>query len=241
MKRVTQLLLLPVLLAFAASANAQEADPIRQNLEKARQAKESKIDAAREKLIAAIDAKIAEIAKKGNLPDLKRVKAVKEAFLAEGKPPTDALVALASRDFVDTIKSAETDFRKALETAKTDYTKAQNIEAAEIIDEELKQTAPKVVKSKPKEKPKPDPINGQWRISIGERKFESDKVKSLNLRIDPGGTGSTAGFLWRKQGGDSYTLIFPNGATAKVKLGPKGEQFHGKMTTGAPIHGLRKI
>ena len=105
------------------------------------------------------------------------------------------------------------------EKAKADYIKARKIVEAEGIDAELVASAPKAVRTQKKKEPPFDKISGQWQIAIGERQYEADKIRTLNVRLDNGGGSSMPCMGWRKSGENNYTLIFPNGGTAKVRLG----------------------
>ncbi len=223
------------------AAEARQSDAIKATLDKARSAHGARIEAARTKLEKAIEAKIEEVAAKADLASLKKLEAVKNAFVQDRTLPTEALVAKARKDYDTEIFAANLALRKARETAKLDYTKARKIAEAEAVDAELRASAPKVARPQVKEPPPNDKITGQWSIAIGDRTLEGEKVRTMNIRIDAGGGASVPGMLWRKDGADVYTLIFPGGRTAKVRLGARGEQFRGKMTDGKPVIGNRKV
>ena len=241
MRRIVVLMLTTAWLVFPHTAKSQSVDAIQQALAKARQDETRKIESARKKLGKAIETKIDEVAKKSDLAGLKQLQAQKDAFETNGELPSGACVAKARVTYEDEIRAARVEMRKALEKAKTDYVKARKVAEAEAIEAELRDIAPKVQHKQVKPPPPPDKIAGQWVIAIGERQYEADKVRQMNVRFDNGGGTSLPGMFWRKINGDAYSITFPRGGTGKVPLGRGGEQFDGRMADGKRIHGNRKI
>ncbi len=222
-------------------ATAQESDPIKKELNQARVDQDRKLEAAKAKLGKAIEAKLEETAAKSDLPGLKRLEAIKAAYERDQELPADAMIAKARVAYDNEVQATKGAMRKALEKAKASYTKARKIAEAEAIETELRDTAPKVAAKKVKQAPPSDPISGQWQIAIIDKRFDGDRVRNLNARFDAGGGADRPGMFWRKSGEGNYTIVFPGGGTGKVRLGPKGEQFDGRMTDGKRIHGSRKI
>lgn len=81
-----------------------------------------------------------------------------------------------------------------------------------------------------------DPILGTWRFVIGDGKRE----RRLNITFRARGKTDLKTSTWRKVKDDEYVISFPNGASARVNLGPKGEGVKGKMANGTPVKGLRQ-
>lgn len=81
-----------------------------------------------------------------------------------------------------------------------------------------------------------DPILGLWRVVIGE----GDKQKRFNLVLRPDGKTDFRTSTWRKSKDEDYVLSFPNGATARISLGPRGERFKGSMANGTSVVGTRQ-
>jgi hypothetical protein len=120
---------------------AADTDPIKVELDKARVVYTKRAEAAKEKLLLAIDNKLKEVAGKGDLDGVKDIKTQKDLFHKDGKLPSGAYLGRAKSDYDDDMRGARETLRKALEKAKIEYTKALKIEEADAIAAELKQLA----------------------------------------------------------------------------------------------------
>ena len=242
MRFLISTLLAAVCLLVPAGAEARQGDPIKEKLDRVRADNETRMQAARTKLADAIEAAAKKAAEKENLTEVKRLESQKGEFLNEGKLPSSGLVVKARAAYEGEIKASKDALKKALQEARTAYIKARKVAEAEAIGTELAALSP-IYRPPVKEPPPDDPIAGNWRISIGafgERRFESDKTRNLNVRLDRGGGANVPGLGWRRSG-PGYTIVFPNGATGQVRLGPKGENFQGRMSDGKSIRGVRQF
>jgi hypothetical protein len=203
---MTRLLAALFLLANHFAPVAADGDPIKAEIDKARAVYTEKIEAAKTKLLAAIDAALKEAASKGDLRGVKDFKTQRDLFEKEGKLPGAAALNRAKSAYQAEIRDAETALRKALQRAQTDYTKALKIEEAEAVEKELEHLAKP---SKPVVKPTSDSLvvgstwTGSWiriapnrgsgdvRLKITERKGTDFKG---DLETDNG-----AGF-WHVEG-----------------------------------------
>jgi hypothetical protein len=131
------LVLVPLALAAA------DDDPIKAELDRARAAHAGKVAAAKSALAAAFDAKLKEVAGKGDLDGAKAVKAQAEQFEKDGKLPAATQLARDKRDYEAAVKAADDQLRKALEKAKTEYTKKLKLAEAEAVAAELSAPAGK--------------------------------------------------------------------------------------------------
>ncbi len=241
-----------ILMALALPVDAQDsADAIGKSVETARTRFETRIQEARARFVDAMEKRGEKLANSSDLEDLKRFRADKEAFLANGTLPSNPFVALEKRNYQNELDQAKSELKKALESARAAYARAGKIGEAEAIDSELRAGASPVVERVEKQPIPLDPIVGFWRIVIGKR---GEKQTILNVYFPPvDNPGVRSGMARRNQtspvkyfqgswskSGDLYTLHGPNGATAKVKMGGGGEGFAGRLAAGAPVVGFRQ-
>jgi hypothetical protein len=123
---------------------ADEPDPIRKELDRARAARaeaEAKASAA---LIAAFEEAIKTVAGLGDLDGVKTLQAEKKAFQEAGKIPESLKIRIAAGEYQKSIKAAQAALEKTYEQAIKDATKALKIEQAEAMRTELKALKPDV-------------------------------------------------------------------------------------------------
>lgn len=130
-----------VLFLFVPAMAHADEDLIKAELDKARARYTESLEAAKGKLVVALDAKLKEVAGKGDLDAAKDLKSQKESFEKEGALPGSPFTARARADYDAGVRAAHDLLRKALEKAKTDYTKAIKLEQAEAVAAELKDFA----------------------------------------------------------------------------------------------------
>ena len=153
-------LLISTCKVFAVDAIKAEADQARVTYDK-------QIEAAKEKLLTAAEAKLKEYADKGDFESAKEIKGQKEAFETDGKLPSSSKLSSAKSKYEAQMRSAKAAFLRALEKAKSEYTKAQMFSEAEAINSELQKLS---AGSKPPEK-KPGDLLQKGSVWKGSRKF----------------------------------------------------------------------
>lgn len=119
--------------AICGLAAADDTDPIRVRLDKARTAYAADLKKAREGLLAAIDREEKAVQQAADLPRLKRVRADREAFTDRGELPKTVSVNL----YLEAVAKAKEQLEAACAKARKEYTQAGKLAEAEAIDGEL--------------------------------------------------------------------------------------------------------
>jgi hypothetical protein len=122
--------------------HADEPDPIRKEVDKARATRAEAEAKAAAALNAALDEAIKTVSGLGDLDGVKTLQAEKKAFQESGKIPTSVKVRIAGTEYEKTIRAAQAALEKAYEQAIKDATKALKIEEAEAFRTELKALQP---------------------------------------------------------------------------------------------------
>jgi hypothetical protein len=130
-----------VLVFFVPAMALAADDPIKAELDKARAQYTPGLDAAKAKLVGAMDAKLKEVAGNGDLDKAKEVKSQKELFEKDGTIPKTPLLNDARRGYESEVRAAREALHKAIEKAKSEYTKALKLNEAEALAAELKALA----------------------------------------------------------------------------------------------------
>jgi len=235
------MVLLVVLPALALAAD----DPIKAELDKARAKHAEVLDAARTKLVASLDAKLLEVAGKGDLEGAKDLKSQKVLFEKDGSLPKSAPMARVKADYESEVRTADEGLRKALETAKVEYTQAIKLDEASAVAEELKRNADVIPAKKgyaPAAKEKEPTVVATWAHQVGQGK---DTVRSTFKLYSNGKINSPTGrATWYIKGG-LLTLRWPDpkapgGAWDDVvNLASDGKSYAGKNDKGTPIFGVK--
>jgi hypothetical protein len=120
------------LLCFASLAIAQD-DAVKAQLEKNEATYSSELAKARTDLIAAFDAKIQEVAKSGNLDNVKSLMSEKNDFETAGKLPSSQVMKSAASEHQANVNKAHDAITTAYEIAIAAYTKAMKIDKAKAV------------------------------------------------------------------------------------------------------------
>jgi hypothetical protein len=150
---------------------ADDADPIRAELTKAKKAHAEDEARARAALLGAIDDAVKVVAGTGDLEGVKAMQAEKKAFQDSGKLPSSARLRTAAAEYQKATRTADAVLEKVYDKAMKDATKALKIDLAEAIQAELKEITakgpnPKTAASKgeaPATRPKLIP--GRWEVT----------------------------------------------------------------------------
>jgi hypothetical protein len=118
---------------------ATDDDPIKGQLDQARDAYNERVDRARSKLLDGIAKKADEAASKGDLKGVKTIGAQKDQFEADGTLPTAPQLVAAVSAYKTEVRAAADAFAKGLRKARDEYTKARKIDQAEGVEVELQQ------------------------------------------------------------------------------------------------------
>jgi len=212
-------------------------DPIKAELDKARAAHSEELGAAKTKLVAAMEAKLREVAAKGDLDNAKMIKSQKELFEKDGTLPMASMIARAKGDYESDLRAARVSLRKALEKAKGDYTKAIKLDEAGAL-KELADVSPAKKGANPAEKAKPKVV-ATWAHQVGMGKNVVMQLYSNGKINDPDGRNT-----WQIKGG-LMVLTWPNAAapggawTDVVNLANDGKSYSGNNNKGTPILGTK--
>jgi hypothetical protein len=122
--------------------HADEPDPIRKEVDKARAARAEAEAKAAAGLNAALDEAIKTVAGLGDLDGVKTLQAEKKAFQESGKLPESLKIRIAASEYQKAIKAAQATLEKTYEQAIKDATKALKIEQAEAFRTEMKALQP---------------------------------------------------------------------------------------------------
>lgn len=142
-------------LAPTVELRADEPDPIRKEVDKARAARADAEAKAAAAMNAAFDEAIKTVAGLGDLDGVKTLQTEKKAFQESGKVPTSTKVRIAAAEYQKAIRTAQAALEKAYDQAIKESTKALKIEQAEALRAELKALMPNSAKpEKEKEKEK---------------------------------------------------------------------------------------
>jgi hypothetical protein len=139
---------------------ADDADPIRAELTKAKKAHAEADAKAKATLLAAIDEAVKAVAASGDLEGVKTIQAEKKAFEESGKVPSSVRLRAAAAEYQKATRTADTALEKAYDKAIKDATKALKIDLAEAIQGEWKETTGKP--SKNTEKSQPETVKAKW-------------------------------------------------------------------------------
>lgn len=123
---------------FAPAVAFADGDPIKAELDKARAKYTEGANTAKAKFVAAMEAKLKEVAGKGDLDAATQVKSQKELFEKDGVLPKSPHLTRARSDYVSEIRVEKEGLRAAIEKAKDGYTKALNLEEAQALAAEVK-------------------------------------------------------------------------------------------------------
>ncbi|QJW96996.1 hypothetical protein [Frigoriglobus tundricola] len=127
-----------VLVFFVPVITLAADDPIMAELDKARTKHTVSCDAAKTKLVTAMDAKLKEVAGKGDLDGATQIKAQKDQFEKDSTLPKAPQLTRAVMDYESEVRGAREALRKAIEKAKDGYTKALKLDEAQALATELK-------------------------------------------------------------------------------------------------------
>jgi uncharacterized protein (TIGR03067 family) len=122
---------------FPATSLSVE-DPIKAELDKARARYDAALDAAKTKLVAAMEAKRREFADWGALDWAAQIKAQKELFEKDGSLPKAPQLTRARTDYRSHVRAARDGLRTAIAAARDGYAKALKLEEAQALAAELK-------------------------------------------------------------------------------------------------------
>jgi hypothetical protein len=91
------------------------------------------------KFVQAFDAKINEIANKGNLDSVKLIQAEKESFLGDGDLPISTTMKLPVREYLHELRNAQKDVDGVFDKAVREYTKMLALDKADLVRAERRQ------------------------------------------------------------------------------------------------------
>lgn len=160
MSRLAVGILFGLAAGLGSPIRADEPDAIRAELAKAKKVHAEADAKAKTALLAAIDDTIKAVAGAGDLDGVKALQADKKAFQDSGKVPDSARLRTATAEYVRATKAAQAALEKSYDKAVKDATKALNIDLAEAIQAELKETqaraaGPKAADKVPAGAPRP--------------------------------------------------------------------------------------
>jgi hypothetical protein len=127
---------------FLTACQAIGADPIEDELSRAKEAYRAALDKARAALLEAIDQRIKDAALAGSLADVKSLQSQRDAFETGGTLPRHPRLVKASHDCQDAGKKARVAMTAAYDKAVKDYTKALDIANAEAVKAEPRNSRP---------------------------------------------------------------------------------------------------
>jgi hypothetical protein len=130
-----------VLVFFVPAIAFADGDPIKAELDKARAKYAEGTNTAKAKFVAAMEAKLKEVAGKGDLDAATQVKSQKELFEKDGTLPKSPHLTRARSDYASEVRVGKEGLRRALEKAKDGYTKALELDKAQALAAELKALA----------------------------------------------------------------------------------------------------
>lgn len=174
------------LVFFLPAMALADDDAIKTQLEKARAKHAESVGAAKTKLVAAMDAKLREVADKGDLESVKIIKSQKELFDKDRTLPKSVMLADAKTDYATDIRAAKEELRKAIEKAKEEYTKALKLAEAEALAAELKEMARPASAANAGEDPGEAFQNGaRWVGTLSQTRLENGKkvTKSADFEL----------------------------------------------------------
>jgi hypothetical protein len=142
--------LVPVLLTgLHCPIGAQETDPIRAELSRAKKAHADADTKAKTSLRTSIDDAIKAVAGTGDLDAVKALQADMKAFEESGKVPDSPRLRAAATEYSRATKAAQAALEKAFDKAVKDATRSLNIDLAEAIQAEWKEALGKGAKPGP--------------------------------------------------------------------------------------------
>jgi hypothetical protein len=121
-----------IMMTFAAPVCADEPDPIRAQLDRAKAARAETVAKAKATLLNSFDEAIKAVAGLGDLDGVKSLQAEKKAFEDGGKVPDSAKLRVAAGEYRRATRAAQAALEKAYEQAIKDETKALRFDQAEV-------------------------------------------------------------------------------------------------------------
>lgn len=127
----------PIALLALICANTSSAqDAVGDDLGRAKEAYRAAIDQARSTLLEAVDAKLKEVAKSGNLADVKAIQSERDTFESSGKLPKSVKLSRATLECQEAGKKAKAAMTLAYDKAIKDYTRTLDIANADAVKAE---------------------------------------------------------------------------------------------------------
>jgi hypothetical protein len=177
-------ILFVILLAGIVSADSLRADepnPIRKEVDKARATRVKAEDTAKSALVAEFDEAVKTAAGLGDFEGAKTLYAEMRAFLESGKIPMSVKVHIAGTEYEKTIRAAQAALEKAYEQAIKDATKALKIEEAETFRMELKALQPNRTGTGEKVD---SPAKGKWVPGTYNVNFPKDGARTYVIHAN---------------------------------------------------------
>jgi hypothetical protein len=223
-------------------------DPIKTELDDAQAKHAESLTAASTKLVAAMDAKLKDVAGKGDLDGATLVKTQKEQFEKDGTLPKAPQLIRARTSYESEVRAAREMLRKALEKAKDAYTKALKLDEAQALAAELK-TLGAEIKGTVAEPA--DDLNSKfaegsvWKGTCKEKRGNMDLTFDLAITI---ATRKGQTFDGRYEVGDGKFVYLIEGALHKdqvtfkfTKVDKHPKEFPIKNLIGVENKGTLKI
>lgn len=165
-----------VLVFFVPALAFGEGDPIRAELDKARAKYAAGANTAKSRFVAAIEAKLKEVAGKGDLDAATQVKSQKDLFEKDGTLPKSPHLTRARSDYASEVRVGKEALRTAIEKAKDGYTKALKLDEAQALAAELKALAAdaKVVAGPPDDANAKFAEGTVWKGTVKEKRGGAD-------------------------------------------------------------------
>jgi hypothetical protein len=139
MSRLALATLFSIAACLPGTLKADDADPIRAELTKAKKAHAEAEAKAKAALLGAIDDAVKAVAASGDLEGVKAIQTEKKALEESGKVPSSLRLRTAAAEFQKATRTADAALEKVYDKAIKDATKAMHFDLAEAVQAELKE------------------------------------------------------------------------------------------------------